>query len=46
MVRVLSRGNGINHVVIRDPATGANVTVLDDLRDAGLEARLADGRWE
>lgn len=45
MVKVLSRGDGTNHVVIRDPATGNNVTVLDNLSDSGLQARLDDGRW-
>jgi hypothetical protein len=43
MVKVLSRGNGTNHVVGRDPATGNNVTVMDNLSDSSLQARLRAG---
>ena len=45
MVKVLSRGNGTNHVVGRDPATGNNVTVMDNLSDSQSAGASEGGRW-
>lgn len=44
LVRVLSQGNGVNHVVIKN-GDGKVVTALDNLTDKQLQARLDDERW-
>lgn len=46
LVKVQSQGNGLNHVVIRNPENGNTVTVMDRLTDRQLMARVADGRWQ